>query len=62
MPVKKQQDSKDTVEGKTRRMGSSAWIAGAGLTVFVLYLLTLAPTVLYYTAETKVAPVLPASW
>lgn len=34
---------------------------GVGLFVFVLYLTTLAPTVLYFTAATKDAPVLQAS-
>jgi Protein of unknown function (DUF2723) len=34
---------------------------GVGLFVFVLYLITLAPTVLYYTSAMKDAPVLPVS-
>ena len=63
MSAKKQQDSKDEAEGASLRLGSSAWIPGAslGLAVFVLYLSTLAPTVLYYTSETKDAPVLPVA-
>lgn len=35
--------------------------AGAGLLALILYLSTLAPTVLHYTADTKDAPVLPAA-
>jgi len=34
---------------------------GVGLFVFVLYLMTLAPTVLYFTTDMKDAPVLPVS-
>ena len=47
-------------KGKTRRP-DPAWIAGAGVGIlaFVLYLLTLAPTILYYTDEMKDSAVLP---
>ena len=34
---------------------------GVGLFVFVLYLMTLAPTVLYFTTDMRDAPVLPVS-
>ncbi len=45
----------------TTRLGSPSWIAGVGVGIlaFVLYLLTLAPTVLYYTDEMKDSAVLP---
>ena len=46
-----------------RLLGHPEWVAGAdaGLLAFVLYLLTLAPTVLYYTTEMKDAPALPVA-
>ena len=54
--------TKGKAEGAGRWLGSPAWIAGAGvgLLALVLYLLTLAPTVLYYTDEMKDSAVLPA--
>ncbi len=63
MPVREQQDSKDKAEGASLRLGPPVWIAGAGVGILalVLYLSTLAPTVLYYTAEMKDAPVLPVA-
>jgi 4-amino-4-deoxy-L-arabinose transferase-like glycosyltransferase len=53
--------TKGKTEGASRWFVSPAWIAGAGvgLLAFVLYLLTLAPTILYYTDEMKDSAVLP---
>ena len=52
--------TKGKAKGATRRLGP-ARIAGlgVGLLAFVLYLLTLAPTILYYTDEMKDSAVLP---
>lgn len=54
--------SRGEAKGDGRRLTTPAWIAGsgAGVLAFVLYLLTLAPTVLYYTDEMKDSAVLPA--
>ena len=54
--------TKGKAKGAGRRLRSPAWIAGAGagILAFVLYLSTLAPTVLYYTDEMKDSAVLPA--
>ena len=63
MSVTERQDFKDKAEGASLRLGPSACIAGAGVGILalVLYLSTLAPTVLHYTADTKDAPVLPVA-
>ena len=52
--------TKGKAKGTTRR-GNPAWIVGAGVGILalVLYLLTLAPTILYYTDQMKDSAVLP---
>lgn len=54
--------SKGEAKDAGRRLRTAAWISGviAGVLAFVLYLSTLAPTVLYYTDEMKDSAVLPA--
>jgi hypothetical protein len=53
---------KGKAKGTGRHLVTPAWLAGAvaGLLAFILYLLTLAPTVLYYTDEMKDSAVLPS--
>ena len=53
--------SKGGAKGEARRSEALAWISGAvaGVLAFVLYLSTLAPTILYYTDEMKDSAVLP---
>ena len=61
METLKRPGKKGEAKGASRRYGSPAWVAGVGVgtLAFVLYLLTLAPTILYYTDEMKDSAVLP---
>ena len=52
--------SDKTEKARRRRRGATLAGVGVGLFAFVLYLLSLAPTVLYYTVEMKDSAVLPA--